>query len=433
MHKRSKQKTQALKMQRDYLDSSVYRHSTLSSLLSSNNGGNGTTATESMDVGIAVSSSPMNLSTIPNHHQDDVDSSMEHLFLEHMILDPTPIKLGALRIVKEVKLGSLWRPEDRVSAQLFKSILLQQNDDRGGAVGQGSMDYPAVPQSYYPNDGGGMASDICDYNLDLLTPLPLSIESNHFMDDKLKSRTDAQKSDKNNADNDNGSAFSTGSASLSRSSSMAWSNDDFEEDDSVSTTTPQGTQRQDQWRMKYKELEDFYKLHGHCLVPHRWSQNKSLSQWVKRQRYQYKLLVEGKSSTMNEERIKELSKLDFQWSSRAAIWEERFKELEDFARQHGHCNVSSTYEENRHLSIWVRCQRYQYKLFIRNGVVSNDQQQQGGDEDDAADGVSNNRKTKEKQKKSSRSRRSTKSCMTKERVMRLKSLGFSFNPRQMKL
>ena len=133
---------------------------------------------------------------------------------------------------------------------------------------------------------------------------------------------------------------------------------------------------------------------------------------------------------MNEDRIKELSKLDFQWSSRATIWEERFKELEEFARQHGHCNVSSTYEENRHLSIWVRCQRYQYKLLMRNGGVSNDQEK-GGDEDGDAHSVSNNRKTK--QKKSNNSRRSSKSCMTKERVMRLKSLGFSFNPRQMNL
>ena len=375
-------------------------------------------------MGIA-SSSPSNRSSTPNRHQDDEDSPMEHFYLEQQALDPTPIKRDALRIVKEVKLGSLWGPEDRISAHLFKSLLLQQNDDSGD--GQGSMKCPPMPLSYQTHDGEGMASDIWDYNLDFLTPIPLSIDRNHFTDE-MTIPIDAQSSDKNSADTDNASIFSAGSTSVP--SSMACSNEE-EDEDSVtvaSITTPQTTQRQDQWRMKYKELEGFYKLHGHCFVPHRWSQYKSLSQWVKRQRYQYKLLAEGKSSTMNEDRIKELSKLDFQWSSRTAIWEERFKELEEFAKHHGHCNVSSTYEENRHLSIWVRCQRYQYKLFMRS-VGGADKQQ--GDED-IAHSASNNRKTTTK-KKTTTNRRSTKSCMTKERVMRLKSIGFSFNPRQMKL
>jgi hypothetical protein len=35
---------------------------------------------------------------------------------------------------------------------------------------------------------------------------------------------------------------------------------------------------------------------------------------VKTQRSQYKLLQEGKSSTMTKERIKSLNKLDFEWS-----------------------------------------------------------------------------------------------------------------------
>mmetsp|Transcript_18214 Transcript_18214/g.52629 ORF Transcript_18214/g.52629 Transcript_18214/m.52629 type:complete len:116 (-) Transcript_18214:151-498(-) len=41
-----------------------------------------------------------------------------------------------------------------------------------------------------------------------------------------------------------------------------------------------------------------------------------LARWVKRQRYQYKLMSEGKRSTTTEERIRELERAGFVWSVR---------------------------------------------------------------------------------------------------------------------
>ena len=58
-----------------------------------------------------------------------------------------------------------------------------------------------------------------------------------------------------------------------------------------------------QWADKYEELCEYSNKMGHCLVPHTYKENLPLARWVKRQRYQYKLMMEGKPSTMTEERV----------------------------------------------------------------------------------------------------------------------------------
>jgi hypothetical protein len=125
-----------------------------------------------------------------------------------------------------------------------------------------------------------------------------------------------------------------------------------------------------QWNTKFKELCQYREEHGNCLVPHNYNPNMLLARWVKRQRYQYKLHKEGKSSTMTEERIAALSAVGFVWDSQGSAWEERLVELKDFCDTHGHCNVPCTYKANPPLAAWVKCQRRQYKLY-RNGSPSN--------------------------------------------------------------
>ena len=90
-----------------------------------------------------------------------------------------------------------------------------------------------------------------------------------------------------------------------------------------------------------------------------------------------------------------LQQLGFVWSSHNVNWEEKYLQLEDFHTKHGHCNVPSVYPENRQLSIWVRCQRRQYKLYTLQRI---DQP----------------------------------SSMTPDRIDRLNSIGFVFDPRAAK-
>ena len=68
----------------------------------------------------------------------------------------------------------------------------------------------------------------------------------------------------------------------------------------------------DQWTEKFEELCAFMNKNGHCQVPHGYPVNESLARWTKRQRYQYKLSrLEGKPSTMTEDRIAALNVLGF--------------------------------------------------------------------------------------------------------------------------
>jgi len=154
--------------------------------------------------------------------------------------------------------------------------------------------------------------------------------------------------------------MSTNSSNKKRklSSSISEVNDD------CSNTCPRFKSYQTElWAESFRELCEFRRLHGHCQVPNAYETNPSLIRWVKRQRYQYKLLKEGIPSTMTEDRIKALEDVGFVWDSHESTWEERMNELRAYKDTYGHCNVPSSYPENMRLATWVRFQRRQYKLF----------------------------------------------------------------------
>ena len=128
---------------------------------------------------------------------------------------------------------------------------------------------------------------------------------------------------------------------------------------------------EEKWNFHYGELINFKKENGHCLVPHTFPSKPHLARWVKRQRRQYKLRLEGNSnSTMTEERIKVLNDIGFIWDSHEVIWNERFNQLVAYKQKNGHCRVPSYCKECPQLASWVKCQRRQYKLFFEEGKGS---------------------------------------------------------------
>ncbi|KAL3928789.1 MAG: hypothetical protein SGBAC_012492 [Bacillariaceae sp.] len=132
--------------------------------------------------------------------------------------------------------------------------------------------------------------------------------------------------------------------------------------------------QQEQFQENFEELVKFKEEFGHCLVPHTYKANEALSRWVKRQRYQYKILRQNKNaeSTMTQERIIMLESIGFVWDSHKLAWQDRFKELEEYKKNNGDCDVPSNYRENPALATWVKGQRRQYKRF-RSGVTSKDE------------------------------------------------------------
>jgi hypothetical protein len=116
------------------------------------------------------------------------------------------------------------------------------------------------------------------------------------------------------------------------------------------------------WEDRFSELADYRKIHGHCNVPTKWSENAMLGAWVTNQRSHYRLHQEGKTSPMTTFRIQELESVGFKWSIVCVTaWEVRLSELAEYRKIYGHCNVPQNYSENTKLAAWVQKQRSQYK------------------------------------------------------------------------
>jgi len=117
----------------------------------------------------------------------------------------------------------------------------------------------------------------------------------------------------------------------------------------------------EKWMVRYQELAEYHQIHGNCNVPYHYKANPQLSQWVKRQRHQYKCLLTGKHSHLTLKRVKLLERIGFIWDSHAAAWEENFAMLKVFHKYHNHVQVPIS---NYQLSTWLKRQRRHYKRYI---------------------------------------------------------------------
>jgi hypothetical protein len=143
---------------------------------------------------------------------------------------------------------------------------------------------------------------------------------------------------------------------------------------STSKSPSNGSGRQSRvsaWEGSMSELANYRKIHGHCNVPQGYSENTKLAKWVKNQRCQYRLHLEGKKSSMTTARIQELVSLGFEWGvCHGAAWEDRLSELADYRKIHGHSNVPYNYSENVKLAEWVHTQRTQHRFHVEGNRSS---------------------------------------------------------------
>eukprot|EP00980_Cylindrotheca_fusiformis_P001372 scaffold344_cov130-Cylindrotheca_fusiformis.AAC.3 len=127
---------------------------------------------------------------------------------------------------------------------------------------------------------------------------------------------------------------------------------------------------EEKWHDYLRQLLEFKAKYGHCCVPYKYKPNPALSRWVRRQRYQYKLKVEGKPGGITESRVEILEKAGFVWNAHGQKWQNRWNELRAYCLEHGNGNVPHNYRENPELANWVKNQRRQHKLF-QEGKPSN--------------------------------------------------------------
>lgn len=70
------------------------------------------------------------------------------------------------------------------------------------------------------------------------------------------------------------------------------------------------------WNKKFQELQAYKATYGNCMVPQRYQANPQLGTWVHTQRRQYKLMAEGKKSSMTREKADALDTIGFFWAAK---------------------------------------------------------------------------------------------------------------------
>jgi len=156
---------------------------------------------------------------------------------------------------------------------------------------------------------------------------------------------------------------------------LSWSTDELSDKDcdsrsSCSRDSSQGQSRNldfgehadsDKWATRYNELLEYREQHGHCNVPYHYKDKPFLNSWVKRQRYQYKCLRQGKTSHLTGERIRMLEAINFSWDTHELAWESNFEAFRKHVQINKHCHIPA--KETR-LFAWAKRQRRQYKLWL---------------------------------------------------------------------
>ena len=123
----------------------------------------------------------------------------------------------------------------------------------------------------------------------------------------------------------------------------------------ISSSASADTQWWDRFRELQTLLDQQKETSPSCArKTHAVPRNSALGKWLQRQRQHVSL---------PPEQAQALQELDPDWSltSREFQWECRYRELREYARQHGDCCVPISHP-NRQLAHWVSTQRKQYNL-----------------------------------------------------------------------
>ena len=112
---------------------------------------------------------------------------------------------------------------------------------------------------------------------------------------------------------------------------------------------------EEQWEKGFRELEAYYREHGHCLVPVTFVTGSGfqLGAWIAQQRKAF-----GKDN-LSDERKERLDAVGLVWDPFEQQWEEGFIELSAYHQEHGHCSVPKRFmtESGYKLGSWVAEQR----------------------------------------------------------------------------
>jgi hypothetical protein len=138
----------------------------------------------------------------------------------------------------------------------------------------------------------------------------------------------------------------------------------------MASNDPKAPRRnEDRWLAALKELQKYKEQFGDCVVPRGYPDNPRLASWVAEQRKQYKLMIDGKGSSITPERVAKLNEIGFTWNAQEAAWDKHLTDLKKFKAKEGHCTAPLNHPDYPKLGLWVKEQRRHYAL-IKQGKHS---------------------------------------------------------------
>jgi len=111
------------------------------------------------------------------------------------------------------------------------------------------------------------------------------------------------------------------------------------------------------WLKQYKQLADFYRQHGHTLIPARYDKDLSLGNWIVAQRSLNRkgILRQDRKELLHAiDFCFEIDNLDPSISANQQRWEENFELILEYKQQHGHVNVP---HRDGKLGEWIATQK----------------------------------------------------------------------------
>eukprot|EP00580_Thalassiosira_gravida_P003346 CAMPEP_0201603818 /NCGR_PEP_ID=MMETSP0492-20130828/4150_1 /ASSEMBLY_ACC=CAM_ASM_000837 /TAXON_ID=420259 /ORGANISM="Thalassiosira gravida, Strain GMp14c1" /LENGTH=326 /DNA_ID=CAMNT_0048067693 /DNA_START=138 /DNA_END=1118 /DNA_ORIENTATION=+ len=111
------------------------------------------------------------------------------------------------------------------------------------------------------------------------------------------------------------------------------------------------------WNEMFAKLVEFKERHGHCRIPASDPEFAKLRTFVRGNKVTYREYQSGRRCTNRAHRMIALERLGVFTSK----WEEKYNELVEFKKVHGHCNVPTKSKENQKLGNWVGWQRVGYR------------------------------------------------------------------------
>ena len=118
----------------------------------------------------------------------------------------------------------------------------------------------------------------------------------------------------------------------------------------------------EQWEQNFAALQKFRKRKGHCRVePGCKVDGLSLDHWVSNQR--------SRKDKLTPDQLKRLNSLGFSWDPIAEQWEQNFAALQKFRKRKGHCRVEPGCKvDGLELNQWVKRQRKEKESLTPNRV-----------------------------------------------------------------